>query len=253
MTTTSKGQKKGQNVFAILVMLAFALQACTLAENTPVAVKDLKTTSGEIPTWTPRPQDLTALPTATKLAPLIQTQTAAPNLTETPAPVPTLKTVTFEISGGNLNVRRGPGLVYNYVGVLYDGDVARAVGRDRISRWLLISLPGNPDARGWVTTETQYSTVKGDVSMLPFVQVEPALPAIIRNCTEHTVRILPDNVELLSKFYPPFNEELFGVGTYQVYDIEMPGDVRLDDISLSEGWTVDIIVDGAEVQSRCPK
>jgi hypothetical protein len=208
-------------------------------------------TPGEIPTWTPRPQDLTALPTATKLAPISQTESVSPTETNTPFTTPTPKTVTISISGGNLNVRRGPSTSYNYVGVLYDGETAFAIGRDRISRWLLIEIPSKPGVRGWVTTETEYTDVQGDPTNLPFLEEEPASPAFIRNCTKNRILVLPDYVELLNKYNEPYNEERFGVGVYQVIDIDVPGTVQLEDISLSEGKRVDIIYDGAGEKSKC--
>lgn len=155
------------------------------------------------------------------------------------------------MANGNLHVRRGPSVDYNYVGVLYDGETAVAVGRDRISRWVLIELPGQPGVRGWVTTETDYSVVQGDVSTLPFVAVEPASPAYIRNCTKHTLVVYPGEIELLSKYDDPYNEERFGVGEYQVYDLENPEDEAIQVINLSEGRTVDILYDWEGEKSKC--
>jgi hypothetical protein len=116
---------------------------------------------------------------------------------------------------------------------------------------VLIKLPNRPGVTGWVTTETDYSTVQGDVSILPFVQVEPASPAYIRNCTKHTMLISPTGVELLSKFDEPYNEERFGVGVYQVYDLENPDADPVQEISLSEGRTIDIRVDWKGEKSKC--
>jgi SH3-like domain-containing protein len=234
----------------LLILLLFGLQACTLGniQTEPAPVTE---TSGEIPTWTPRPQDIPVHPTDTKPASAIETQTATQAVTDTPPPSPTPKVVTISIEGGNLNIRRGPSTDYNPLYVLRDGETAVVVGRDRISRWILIEVPSVPGERGWVTTETEYTTVKGDVPSLPFVKVEPASPAFIRNCTKNTILILPDYVQLLNKFNEPYNEERFAVGVYQVIDIDVPGTARLDDISLSEGRTVDIIYDGAGEKSKC--
>ena len=148
-------------------------------------------------------------------------------------------------------MRRGPSTDYNYVGLLSTGETALAVGRDRISRWILIDLPSRPGVRGWVTTETEYTTVEGDISNLPFLSEEPASPAFIRNCTKHTMRILPTGVELLSKFDEPYNEERFGVGAYLVYDLENPHIEVIQEVSLSEGKTVDILYDWTGEKSKC--
>jgi hypothetical protein len=241
----------------LLLILLFlgmlGLQGCALPAASPTEVAPAASTPGDIPTWTPRPADLTrtALPTTTGPALVSETQTATPPVTAPPAPTRTPRQVTFTVRGGNLNVRRGPSADYNYIGVLYDGDRAIAVGRDRISRWVLIELPSQPGVKGWVTTETGYSIVQGDVSNLPFVTVAPASPAYIRNCTKHTMQIYPTGVELLSKFDEPYNEERFGVGLYQVYDLENPDIAAIQEINLSEGETVDILYDWTGDKSKC--
>lgn len=229
----------------MLMLAALGAQACIQAPDMQPDTTTASPTPGEIPTWTPRPKDLTALPTATKPAPVSGAQTA------TPAPTRTPKKVAFALAGGNLNIRRGPSLAYNYVDVLYDGNTVIVIGRDRIGRWLMIELPSRPGLYGWVTTETAYSTVKGDVSSLPFVKAEPAAPAYIRNCTKHTLWILPAEVNLLDKFNEPFNEERFNVGVYQVYDLENPDVGSIQEVTLSEGKTVDITKDWAGEKSKC--
>jgi len=239
-----------QHLLILFILILFGLQACTLGDTqaTPTPVTK---SSGEIPTWTPRPEDLTSLPTATRPAPVSQPESVPPTGTNTPFTTPTLRTVTISISGGNLNVRRGPSINYNYVGVLYDGEMAIAVGRDRISRWILIEIPSQPGTRGWVTTETEYTDVDGDPSNLPFMEEEPASPAFIRNCTKHTMLILPVDVQLLSRSDKPYNEEQFGVGAYQVYDLEDPHFDLIQEIVLSEGKTVDILYDWTGEKSKC--
>ena len=238
---------KTQILIAIFVLSAFSLQACVQNSDIQTDVPQASATLDESPIRTPRPKEPTAQPTAAKptFTAISNTQTATPVPTQTP------EKVIFTVTGGNLNVRRGPRLAYNYVSVLYDGDVAVAVGRDRIGSWLLIEFPSNPGAKGWVTTETKYSTVEGDISSLPIVKVEAAVPAFIRNCTKHTILVQPVNVELLNKYNEPYNIEHFDVGTYQIYDLDVSGNVRLKDISLAEGRTVDIIYDGTGEKSKC--
>jgi len=242
-----------RKVHAILLTLLalLVLGGCSFANPSVAEVSQATSTPRDIPTWTPRPGDPTALPTATEAASVAGTTTASPAAAEPTAAIPTPKTVAIAITGGNLNVRRGPSIDYNYVGVLYDGEVVQTVGRDRVSRWVLIELPSESDKRGWITTETQYTDVQGDVSSLPFISVEPANPAYIRNCTKHTMRVIPTRVELLSKFDEPYNEERFGVGTYQVYDLENPDVEVLQEVSLSEGQTVDILFDWTGEKSKC--
>jgi len=149
-----------------------------------------------------------------------------------------------------LNVRRGPSTAYNPIYYLNDGETATVVGRDRISRWILIEVPSAPGARGWITTETDYTIVKGDVPSLPFVTEEPANPAYIRNCTKHRMIVMPVEVELLNKYNPPYNEERFDPGIYQVIDMEGPG-ANYETVDLREGITVDIRYDAYGEKSKC--
>ena len=242
---------KLQTRLVFLLVIALGVYSCAPpVAGLPDATRT-PSTSGEIPTWTPRPQDLSALPSATGPAPVSETQSALPTVTYTPFTTPTPRTVTISISGGNLNVRRGPSLYYNYVGVFYDGETALAVGRDRISRWILIEIPSKPGARGWVTTETQYTKIEGDLGNLPFLEVEPASPAFIRNCTTHKMLVMPVEVTLLTRFNEPYNEEQFGVGLYQVYDLENPDAAPVLEVSLSEGKRVDIIYDWTGEKTKC--
>jgi len=244
---------KFQIIVVSLLLATIALQGCSMSGANIAETQQQVSTPGIIPTWTPRPEDLTltALPTATLLAPVSATETGTPTSTEPPPFTPTPKTVTVTIEGGNLSVRRGPSLDYNYIGALYDGETAVASGRDRISRWIRVKFPSEPDREGWITTETKYTNISGDISNLPFIETEPANPAFIRNCTKHEIWIMPADVYLLSKFDEPYNEEQFGVGVYQVYDTDIPGNVRLDDIDLSEGERVDIRFDGNGEKSKC--
>ena len=208
-------------------------------------------TPAEIPTWTLRPQDPTALPAETQPAPITPTATATPTLVNVTPKITTPKTVSVTIVGGNLFAHRGPSLYHNFIGVLYDGEVVLATGRDRISRWIRVELSTQPKVEGWITTETEYTEISGDISSLPFIETEPAVPAFIRNCTKTTILILPEDVQLLDKFNEPYNEEQFAVGMHQVIDLDYPGTTRLDDIDLSEGERVDIRYDGAGEKSKC--
>ena len=234
---------KKQILVIILILAIFVVQACIPAAETPTEVPQASPTLDERPTSTATPEAPTALPTATK--------TPISN-TPTPEPMPTqVKKVVFSVSGGNLSVRRGPRLTYNYVGVMYDGDEAIAIGRDRTGDWLLIALPSKPGIDGWVTTETKYSTVEGIIRSLPLVEVELPAPAFIRNCTKHKILVQPGDVELFNKYNEPDNEAHFEVMTYQLYDLDVAGSPRLEDISLAEGIRVDIRYDGNGDKSKC--
>ena len=247
------GKLKVQTLIALLLLAMLAIPGCAPAGTNGTEAARVASAPGEVPTWTPRSEDLTltALPTATRLATVTPTVLVTSTSADTISVTPTPKTVSVAMLGGNLFVHRGPGLEYNYIGVLYDGDTTIATGRDLISRWIRIELPSKSGVEGWITTETDYTRIYGDISNLPFIQTEPASPAFIRNCTKHEILILPAEVYLLSKYNSPDNEERFDVGVYQVYDTDIPGNVRLEDVSLSEGKTVDIRYDGNGDKSKC--
>ena len=242
----------------LIFLLVIILQGCAPPGVNRMEATLAASTPGEIPTWTPRPGEASAFPTATRPfdqtqdgpAPTMEAQTAAQSVTNPPPPSPTLMVVTISVKGGNLNVRRGPSTDYNPLYVLRDGETATVIGRDRISRWVLIEVPSVPGARGWVTTETEYSTVTGDAPSLPFLTEEPASPSFIRNCTKHELWVMPAQVKLLSKFDKPDNEERFGPGVYQVYDLDGPQDY-FETVSLLEGKTVEIRVDWNGEKSKC--
>ena len=241
---------KVQAIIPLFFLPILVLQGCSLPGNVTTEAASFTSTAGDIPTWTPRPGEAAAQPTVTKLTLVMEAQTATQAVTNTPRPSPTPKVVTISIEGGNLNIRRGPSTAYNPVYVFYDGETANVVGRDRISRWILIEVPSVPGARGWVTTETEYTTVIGDVPSLPFVAEEPANPAFIRNCTKHVMLVEPADVQLLNKFNEPYNEERFDPGIYEVYDLQGPGSFS-ETVNLREGITVDIRVDGNDEKSKC--
>jgi len=241
---------KVQAIILPFILVALVLQGCSSSGNGTAESVSITSMPDDIPTWTPRPGEAFAQPTVTKLAPVMEAQAASQAVTGTPRPSPTPKVVTISIDGGNLNIRRGPSTAYNPVYVFYDGETANVVGRDRISRWILIEVPSAPGARGWVTTETEYTAVIGDVPSLPFVTEEPATPAYIRNCTKHVMLVEPADVQLLNKFNEPYNEERFDPGIYKVYDLQGPGSFS-ETVNLREGITVDIRVDGNGEKSKC--
>lgn len=248
-----------QALLVFIFLVTLGVQSCAPpATVESVNMTPATSTPGEIPTWTLRPQDLTAISTATvafdqaqdQPALVSETATVTPILVDATPRVPTPKTVSVAIVGGNLFVHRGPSLYHNFTGVLYDGEVVFATGRDRISRWIRVELPEQSGKEGWITTETSYTEINGDISNLPFVETEPAEPAFIRNCTKTIMWVYPEGIQLLDKFNEPYNEEQVIVGWHQVVDPGDP-DVSLEEIDLSEGERVDILYDGAGNKSKC--
>jgi len=232
----------GSTFFLVLIL---AMHSCIPSAS----VEQISPTAGaprEIPTWTPRPGSApeTQQPTST-LSVFTQTPTITALLS------PDFARVSIKAEGGNLHIRRGPGVDYNPISVLYAGKSAEAFGRDLVKRWVQIQLPSAPGKLGWVSALTEYSLITGNIEDLPVISSPPAVPAYIRNCTKNRMLVLPDEIELLGKYDEPYNEERFPPGEYQVYDLEAGDEKNYQTIILSEGSRVDILEDGLGEKSKC--
>ena len=164
----------------LLILLVFAAQGCNLGVATQAS-----------PTSTTAPLPTAAPPTAT----LPPTDTPVPSEipTATIAPTSTPLLVVITASGGGINIRRGPSVQYDAVSGLQEGNIATAVGRTADSSWLFIPLPDEPSSYGWISTLSGFSTVQGDVNILPEQPYPPPVPAYIRNCTFHTMLVKPSD------------------------------------------------------------
>lgn len=75
-----------------------------------------------------------------------QPTVAVPTVTGTPVGV----TIVVKMDQPQINVRTGPGTVYEAVGVLLAGQEITAKGRTVTGEWILIDYPGGPSNTGWV-------------------------------------------------------------------------------------------------------
>lgn len=229
----------------LLLVFSFGVQACG-PQGTATTVVQSTANPQDIPTWTPRPGSAD-IPTHTPTA----AATVTPAATATGAPTTTTEPVTVQAANGNVNIRRGPSIYYNFVSVLKAGQTVIADGRDFKGDWVRVTIPGNSGTKGWISLLTDYTVVSGDVENLPQLDASPAVGASIRNCTNHTLLVMPWNVELTKKSLSPYNEEQFGPGVYQVYDLDVDTRHALTEVTVSEGHTVDIIIDGTGTKSKC--
>lgn len=197
-----------------------------------------------------------AIPTATSAPPPGPTATMAPAPTQTsPAATATATEappVTLTAAGGNLNMRRGPGVGYNILAVLRSGEVGTASARSEDGDWLLLGIAAQPGASAWVSAASQYSAVVGDPGTLPVSVVEPPVPAYLRNCIFHPVMIQPGDVLLPEQFNAPDNQKQFNPGIYEGFDQNVEGYPKIFSVELREGKTVDITHDGLDNTYSCP-
>ncbi len=73
-----------------------------------------------------------------------------------------------EVLVAALNVRAGPGVNYNILGVAYAGDTFEVVGTNAAKTWLQIVRPDG--AQAWISGWHEYTQVQGSLDQTPVVQ-----------------------------------------------------------------------------------
>ncbi len=232
---------KYRNVFSALLLLV-TMQACV----------NLRLDSPTLPTprtiETVSPQEYNASATPTKE---INTPNPTPTLgIVAPAILPN---VTITAIKGNLNIRRGPDVAYNPIGVFYKGTSAKVIAHDVLTKWAQIVIP-NSEKTGWVSLLTDYSSVEGDLASLPgFTTTDWPIIAYLRNCTHHQMFIMPGEITLLSSYAAPENEIWLNPGHYTVYDLDMPDLPEVKSFDIREGQIIEVVDDGTGEHRRCQK
>lgn len=187
--------------------------------------------------------------TATLLSPPTVVPTATVIL---PAPLPS---VTITAVDGNIYIRRGPGLPYNPIGVLAKGASAQVIAQDVLSKWVQINIPNSDNSTGWVSIQTIYSKIDGDLSQVPdFTFTDWPAPAYIKNCTEHDMYIMPGDIYLSSLYTNAkfLNEIQVDPGTYVAYDMFYPDEPEAETFDVREGVTAYITINGSGEGHKCP-
>jgi hypothetical protein len=200
-------------------------------------------TAQDAPRTAPVAEEAKPLPTRTAtlelVVPDVSTVTALPD-------------VTLNVVKGNLFIRRGPGMAYNPVGVLYKNTSTKVIARDILSDWAQIKIP-NSSETGWVSIQTDYSQIEGSLKDLPeFTTTEWPQAAYLRNCTNHRMYVMPGEVVLPPVFQFPNNEIWIYPGKYIVYDIDVSGDPEVAQIDIREGSSVEVLDDGLGGHRKCP-
>ncbi|MCC7117177.1 MAG: SH3 domain-containing protein [Anaerolineales bacterium] len=107
-------------------------------------------------------------PPPTSTLTLAPTATQPPTPTVTPLPTATPLILNLKILQPVVNCRSGPGVVFELINELKEGQVVRAVGRDVNSDWWYIQDPGRPNGFCWVAASV--SQAEGETSRLPIRQ-----------------------------------------------------------------------------------
>jgi hypothetical protein len=111
-----------------------------------------------------------ATPTAT--ATFAPTATATTTLSPTPSPTATPVELSLKVIKELVNCRSGPGVVFELINELEEGETLRVVGRNADSTWWYIRDPGNPGGKCWVSADV--SEINGETSALPIGQSSAA-------------------------------------------------------------------------------
>lgn len=117
----------------------------------------------------------TLLPTYTPTPPSTDTPTPAATPTPTPTLTPTAEAVVL---ANELNLRTGPGTVYNVIGVLHQGDTLDIQGRIPSNEWIQVE-PVSLDALGWVAAQPNLVLINTDMGALPILTPSPPPPTAI--------------------------------------------------------------------------
>jgi hypothetical protein len=230
----------------IVVLLALALGACGNATPNGEDALPSGNASGTASTNTPSSAPVE------QFSNLPYTTTPSLISTATMSSTPRHPKIVVTAVKGNVFIRRGPDLAYNAVSVLMDGQSAEALTRDVLGKWLQISIPGHPKETGWISIQTRFVTVSGDIMKLPEVMPTdwPVL-ASLRNCTYHYMEANPGGIVIPSVYNFPDNDVQINPGVYTIHDIEVDGSPEVMQVEIKEGAEIDIRDDGDGDHKKC--
>lgn len=115
-----------------------------------------------------------ATPTLTATLPA-PTGTATTIPTSTPVPTATPVELNLKVVKELVNCRSGPGVVFELINELEEGQTARVVGRNADSTWWYIRDPGNPGGKCWISADV--TEISGETGELPIGQ--SSVPSVI--------------------------------------------------------------------------
>jgi uncharacterized protein YgiM (DUF1202 family) len=137
------------------------------------------------------PTPLPAIPTATA------TETPLP---PTPTPMPPTPTITATsspilITKSKLEVRTGPGLQYDLLGLLPAGVEVTIIGRDENRQWWQIRFSSDSNGVGWVASDPEFSTSANAeqvrVALIPPTPTDTPTPTPIPATHTPTATLIP--------------------------------------------------------------
>jgi hypothetical protein len=180
-------------------------------------------------------------------------QNVLPAQTPTPiievAPLAASPVVTVTIVNGDLSIRTGPDLSFDAIATLQDGETVTVLTRSIMDGWVQIQIPSQAGETGWISIQTNYSIVKGNLLDLPRIDaVEWNVGSYLNNCTTHQMIVKPSNTIL-----QPQSRVWFTPGTYSVYDLDVDSQPVVANLTVLEHREYNIRQDGAGQRFDCPQ
>jgi hypothetical protein len=175
-----------------------------------------------------------------------------PAMESTPSPTP--PTVTVTILNGDLSIRTGPDISFDAIAKLQDGDTVTALARSIMDGWVQIQIPSQAGKMGWISIQTNYSIVTGNLLDLPRIDiVEWNVGSYLNNCTSHQMIVKPGGKILQPVESPTENGVWFTPGTYSVFDMDVDGQPIVANLTVLEHREYNIRKDGNGQRSDCPQ
>jgi len=225
---------KSSKIYFLILMLAVTAQACSAAPTpSPAATKSATQN---------QPSAIESSNVAISLA-----QTPTPTIEVAPSAI--LPAVMVTVVNGDLSIRTGPDLSFDAIAKLQDGETVAVLARSIMDGWVKIQIPSQAGETGWISIQTNYSIVTGNLLDLPRIDVvEWNVGSYLNNCTTHQMIVKPSNIIL-----QPQSRVWFTPGTYSVYDLDVDGQPVVANLTVLEHREYNIRKDGDGQRFDCPQ
>lgn len=232
---------KSSNFYFLILTLAVTVQACSTVQTPLPATTKAAQQSQLSAVETPKAD--------TQTVSLVQVPT--PTIELMPSATP--PGVTLTIVNGDLSIRTGPDMSFDAIAKLQDGDTVTALARSIMDGWVQVQIPSRTGETGWVSTQTNYAIVTGNLLDLPRIDaVEWNVGSYLINCTPHQMIVKPGDV-ILQPAGETDSRVWFTPGTYSVYDLGVTGQPVAANLTVTEHREFHILKDGNRKQWACPE
>jgi hypothetical protein len=226
-------------IYTVVLVLAFFSQACSASQQPALAEAES--------------QPAAVAPTNTLAPTMVVEPTKTPTPTLEVTPSSTSPAVTITAVEGDLAIRKGPDISFDATTKLQNGETATVLARSIMDSWVQIEIPSQAGDTGWISVQTNYSIVNGNLLDLPRIDsVEWNVGSYLINCTPHKMIAKPGNVILQPVDDAPANRVWFSPGLYSVYDLDVTGQPVAANLSVTEHREFHILKDGTRKQWTCP-